>query len=305
MKIYFSWRTTVICLFLILGMLRAAVWQWERHQAKVAYIDTLRARLEFEPAPIGKLISEIKDPEDIIHRRVLVKGEFDYGREVVLRNRRYQDEPGVHVLTPLKIESTSSYVLVDRGFIPLANSSRKERATFRAQKDTEFVGLVKAQAIPRMFAPKDPDTGADKPWVDAWLRVDLAKISKQLPYELLPFYLETVTTSSTAETVKNIIKDRNGREELLVLHLPRRINAGSDSGNTHVAFPVPLPDTVIPPGRHLGYVYEWTFMALLTALGGIALQLRPRQGVLYGRAKNEYMPVSNSIRNLETENPGP
>jgi hypothetical protein len=39
-------------------------------------------------------------------------------------------------------------------------------------------------------------------------------------------------------------------------------------------YPFPAYDTTPPPDIHIGYVYEWAFMALLTFLIGLVLQFR-------------------------------
>ena len=39
-------------------------------------------------------------------------------------------------------------------------------------------------------------------------------------------------------------------------------------------YPIPVYDTVIPPGRHLGYVFEWAVMALMTFLICLILQFK-------------------------------
>ena len=71
-----------------------------------------------------------------------------------------------------------------------------------------------------------------------------------------------------------IVTSSSGREEILMLS-PRTAQIQSASKLTPERFPIPMYDTVIPPGRHLGYVYEWAFMALATLAIGVVLQLRP------------------------------
>ena len=49
-------------------------------------------------------------------------------------------------------------------------------------------------------------------------------------------------------------------------------NFGMDSPD--VQYPIPTYDITPPPDIHLGYVYEWAFMALLTLAIGIIMQLK-------------------------------
>lgn len=56
--------------------------------------------------------------EDILLRRVEVRGEFEPKFTVFVDNRLHQHQPGYHVATPLRIAGTQRYVLVNRGWVP-------------------------------------------------------------------------------------------------------------------------------------------------------------------------------------------
>ena len=67
---------------------------------------------------------------------------------------------------------------------------------------------------------------------------------------------------------------KKGKDELFFLPAKENvIRAPSEIPNYD--WPVPVFNTVIPPGRHFGYVFEWAIMALMTALICLVLQLRP------------------------------
>jgi len=50
-------------------------------------------------------------------RRVRVSGQFDVAHEILLDNRVLNGKPGYHVVTPLKIDQSARYVLIDRGWV--------------------------------------------------------------------------------------------------------------------------------------------------------------------------------------------
>ncbi|MBX7138208.1 MAG: SURF1 family protein [Oligoflexia bacterium] len=279
MKIYIRPTVSIIGAILIVLMLRASYWQWERHLFKQSYIHTMGERLQ---QPIAALDSVINaSPAEVSYRRVQIEGDFDFDHEIVLRNRSLDGAAGVHVLTPLKFNGNTTRLIVDRGFIPLEKSQKSDRALFRKDPHVNFVGLIKETVAPsswlaKLLAPADPPSGEGRPWVDAWLRVDLEKISKQLPYAVLPFYVETMPSTESAEAEKQIVKAGTGREEMLFMGL-RDPAVDSRAPRALADYPVPAFDTVIPPGRHLGYVYEWALMAVMTFLICWVLQLKPRR----------------------------
>ena len=261
-------------------MCRLSYWQWNRHLEKVELIKEMDQRLLVPPI-------SIKDPlttpgvdwaRSLIHRRLLIEGTYDFEHEMILRNRRHFNQPGVMILTPLRIKDTDSWILVNRGYIPLKYASKKTRSQFQKPSTVHFVGLIKETNPRRFLAPSDPPAGGSNPWVDEWLRVDLANIEKQLPYQLLPVYTE-VMPSADLEKVKNdILSTESGKSEILSL-VARSATTSSEANVPQLgldSLPTPLNDLIIPPGRHLGYVFEWVILAILTAFLAVIIQLRSR-----------------------------
>jgi cytochrome oxidase assembly protein ShyY1 len=276
LKTLFTRSRTIVIIgcFLSLMMIRLSYWQWERHLEKKVIIQTLEARLEQPPVAFEDMLAEQnKGWDDYVHRRVMLSGTFDYDHEVVLRNRRLNGLAGVHILTPFKIDATNDWLLVSRGFIPLNASTPQKRKQFRGEKHTTLIGLIKEGAHRRSLAPADPSSGPQKTWVDAWLRVDIAGIARQLPYPLLPLWAEKMDDKSLKEIRESIVKSSEGRSEILSLATRAVVTAPKSPGE---GFPIPVYDIIIPPGRHMGYVFEWALMALGTLLGTFILQLKRR-----------------------------
>lgn len=255
-------------------MLRAAVWQYHRHIEKQEYIHLLNQRLS---EPVLDIIELLKNPDTdwtkLLNRRVVISGEFDFKHEIVISNRRHNDTAGKHVITPLKIDGTEKYILVNRGFIPYKISQPENRLKFQNPHRMNFVGLLKEPSHKVFFLqPSDPSPQPGK-FFDDWLRVDIDKISLQTPYKLLPLYAEIMNTAEHEEIVKQIV--RSSSDKTAMLFLPARASSLElAESNPTEKLPIPVFDTVIPPGRHYGYIWEWSFMALATLLIGIIIQLK-------------------------------
>jgi surfeit locus 1 family protein len=222
-------------LFLTLGF-----WQLQRLEQKRAANALSLARMQEPPLPLpGQPI----DPEQANLRRATVRGTYDYGQEIVLRNRTLNEMPGVHVIVPIRIAGSDAAVLVDRGWIPYEMADHAQRAQFRdAAGEVEVNGILRqSQVRPGSIAPADPPLGPDRPRLDAWHRVDLPRIQEQIPYPLLPLYLE---------------EDQAPGEPI------RR-------------FPRAEPELALSEGGHLGYAVQWfAFAGIL--LGGYALFFHQR-----------------------------
>ena len=98
-----------IALTLALGQ-----WQIGRAQFKESLQDRYNA-LSREPAVNvdGQAIAV----DDVLLRRVEVRGEYASRFTVFVDNQIHQHRPGFHVATPLRISGSQRYVLVNRGWV--------------------------------------------------------------------------------------------------------------------------------------------------------------------------------------------
>lgn len=279
MEFRFSLKATLVTGALAVGMVCASFWQWGRHLQKQDLIDHLHETLTLEPIPLAELLTTAPAWEQLTFRRIKVSGTYDFEHEMLLRNRNLEGRAGGHAITPLKIDNSNSYLLVDRGFIPLGRESKEGRAQYQDPQRAELYGLVKNSMAPKFMAPNDPPAGADKPWVDQWLRVNIPEMRKQLPYEVLPIYIEVMQDPNDPLLASKIVREgAAGRNDVLMLTGQKNVeNFGMDSPD--IRYPIPTYDITPPPDIHLGYVYEWAFMALITIAIGFIMQLkRPQRG---------------------------
>ena len=54
------------------------------------------------------------------YTRLILQGKFDPKRHVLIDNRVYRGQPGVHVLTPFRSAISSTLLVVNRGWLPMA-----------------------------------------------------------------------------------------------------------------------------------------------------------------------------------------
>jgi surfeit locus 1 family protein len=216
-------------------------WQLERRAQQRAANALTLARLE---QPALRLDGGALDPAEADLRRGVARGTYDYDHEVVLRNQTHNELPGVDLLTPLRIEGSDAAVLVNRGYIPFEMARPDQRAVFRAEAGAvEVRGILRAaQTRPSRFAPADPTPVPGQAGLDAWFRADIERIQEQVPYRLLPVFLEQEAAPPAAGQ-------------------PR--------------FPRPEPEISLSEGSHLFYAGQWfAFAALL--VGGYAARIRSR-----------------------------
>lgn len=274
MRFNWSLKVNVIGLLLVALFLRLSYWQYERHQWKLGYIDQMRNRLALEPVNLDVLLTQGSQPQELAYRRVRVAGDYDFSEEILIRNRKFKHAMGYHVLTPLSLEGSTYSILVNRGFIPLSKAPIEQRRAYQHPKSVNFVGLVKEAETHSFLAPVDPPNDKEHK-LEAWLRPDISRIAAQLPFPVLPFYLEIMQIDDLVAVEQSIVDSSlSGRDEIMMMTPREGMMKLEDDDVGKGQYPIPVFDTVIPPGRHFGYIFEWAFMALLTIAICVVLQLR-------------------------------
>jgi surfeit locus 1 family protein len=184
LKILFNRRWWWATLLVLLGMgimIRLSVWQFDRLEQRRAQNAELAATLEADPLrlhaePLPAPPAELED------RKVAARGEYDFDAQLLLKVQNWQNRAGVHLITPLRLAGRDTAVLVDRGWIPLAE--KENLAQFNQPGTVTVEGYVALSQTLLREAAVTP-TGPQQ----EWYRVDVAAIAEQMPYDLLPFYV--------------------------------------------------------------------------------------------------------------------
>ena len=168
---------------------RLGIWQLHRlreRQAANASQAILRAEPELALAGRGQV--------NPIQRRVVVTGVYDRTHELVLRGRALQGDPGVSLVTPLRVPALAdTAVLVERGFVPTPDAVRlrPDSGAF----DEPDTRIVRGIALP-ITSGDDRGAPLEHDGHTTWRRLDLAALRAQLPYPVLDVYvLQTPDTA--------------------------------------------------------------------------------------------------------------
>lgn len=218
---------------------RLGIWQLDRLQQRRAF----NAQFETARAEPGLDLNQ-ELPEGITEmewRPVKVTGEYDFVNQIALRNQYNGNQYGYHLLTPLLLSSSippasagqAQAVFVDRGWIPAdGNSHPADWRKYDEPGTVHVFGQIRlGQARPAFGGVADvlPDNGTK---LDIWNNADLEHIAIQMPYPILPVYVQPATDASDIEP------------------------------------PIPYqPEVEITEGPHLGYALQWFAFATILFIG--------------------------------------
>lgn len=111
----------LLAVVLCAGLMTLCVWQVQRLQWKLALIERVEQRVSAAPTPApGPPEWSGISREANEYQRVQVSGRFDHSRQTLVRASTNLGR-GFWVITPLQT-STGFWILVNRGFVPSANS---------------------------------------------------------------------------------------------------------------------------------------------------------------------------------------
>jgi surfeit locus 1 family protein len=88
-----------------------------RAAQKLALHAAIEQRQALAPVSQGELLAG-RNPADLLHRMIALRGTWVGSRTVFLDNRQMQAKIGFYVVTPLRLEGSGAAVLVQRGWAP-------------------------------------------------------------------------------------------------------------------------------------------------------------------------------------------
>jgi len=202
---------------LLFGYLGA--WQSGKGERLAQQLDRRAERSQHGPVAMnGSLV----DPLVAQDAPFTVVGTYEAQHQIFLDNRQENDQPGVHVITPLKIAGSETRVLINRGWVgwTLGRSVLPVVATPVGR--VQITGLATVPTNKKFFLMPDHPESSPK----LWARLDLARFQNLLGHPLQPVVLQ---------------------------------QTGGDAPDTLVRHWPPPDDRV---GKHRGYAFQWYGMAV-------------------------------------------
>ena len=224
--------------------IKAGLWQYNKAELKQSLQTQLNARLAEPPTALtdnliaDKLIAgKILDLENLRYRRVKFTGIYDTRFQVLLDNQVENTVAGYHVFTPMQVEGSQVYVLVNRGWIK-GSSDRKPPVVTAPQGKQEIEGDIGLPAA-KFFTLETPPA-EDGNWQLVWQNLDMQRYIKSVPFAVQPFVV--------------------------------RLDAKSKAGGFVRNWPAPGERV----NMHLGYAYQWFGFALTLLVIYIVLNVKKK-----------------------------
>ncbi len=192
----------LLALFVYLGLWQAG--KGERLAAERAQ-HAQRARLG--PVRIGTALA---DADALRDAPVTVRGQYEPQHQFFVDNRQENGRPGVHVVTPLKIEGGETRILVNRGWIgwPHGRQTLPEVAT--------PMGLIEVTGVAAMPKVKKfllmPEHAESRQQL--WPVLDVQRFTQWVSYPVQP----VVVLQNSTDAQDGLIRNWQPPEDRVAMH---------------------------------------------------------------------------------------
>lgn len=240
---------TALMLLVVAVCVRLGFWQLDRLEQRTERNRLIEERLA---TPALTVSSAQLDTTGLAYRTVELHGEYDHARSFILAGRALGGRPGVHVVTPLRLEGDAGVVLVNRGWLHSPDAASVDLAPYRDETGpVRLRGMVvpffQTLASTDDAGARERTTGsvrveavrdADDESVPIWFRPDSDGVRASLPYPVADFIVQALPEEGAPDR------------------------------------PTRLPPPELDRGPHLGYAIQWFSFAAVALVGWGVLALR-------------------------------
>jgi surfeit locus 1 family protein len=181
------WLATLLIFIASAVCIRLSIWQVSRLKETRAFYNHMVAVQKMPPLNLPAQ----GDLTTLEYRPVTATGTYDFRNQIATRDQYNGVQPGYHLLTPLRL-SDQETVLVDRGWIPSdGNSAPADWHQYDQSGQVTVSGIVRlGQSQPTPGSDADPTLAPNQTRLDFWVYVNMDRIRQQIPYPILPIYIQ-------------------------------------------------------------------------------------------------------------------
>ncbi len=172
---------TLGVLILLPVLLSLGFWQLDRAQQKRAIQAEYDARSRDERVEIG---SQLQQADDLRFYRVVAHGTYEPRYQLLIDNRVQDGRVGYYVITPLRIGSSNTLVLVNRGWVPMGQTRDDLPKANAPSGMLEITGIATVPSD-RIFMFTEPPAPTDK-WQRVWQHIDIKRFAAAVPFRVQP-----------------------------------------------------------------------------------------------------------------------
>jgi surfeit locus 1 family protein len=172
---------TVGVVILLPVLVSLGFWQLDRAEQKRAIQAEYDARSRDERVEIG---SQLQQADGLRFYRVIAQGTYQPQYQLLIDNRIQDGRVGYFVITPLRIGSSRTVVLVNRGWVPMGETRDDLPKTNAPSGMLEITGVATVPSD-KVFMFTEPPAPKGK-WQLVWQHMDMKRFAAAVPFSVQP-----------------------------------------------------------------------------------------------------------------------
>jgi surfeit locus 1 family protein len=202
---------TIACMALFLKL---GFWQYQKALLKIELHNAFQSENTSRQNSFPLHHLNVQDKNNVMwnHKHVKVTGQYEKKYEIFLDNQVSESKAGFHVVTPLKIEDTDEYVLVNRGWIP-ANAQHDDFPDVITPNERVEVEGVIWLPSQRYFTLDEEQKTSD--FQRVWQYMDVKQYQQKVPIKVSALLIKLDKNS----TAGGFVRDWSVPQGRIVTHL--------------------------------------------------------------------------------------
>lgn len=206
LRFHFKLLPALGCLLGLLLFVYLGLWQSGKGDRLQADLAQRAARNQLGPVPVGTALVDALQVRDA---PIAVVGEFEPQQQIFLDNRQHDGLPGVHVITPLKIDGSDTRILVNRGWVGWTQGRGVLPMIATPAGQVRLTGLAFVPSGKKFFLmPDHPEAS------NLWARLDMARFATLLKHPLQP----VVLLQTSADAADGLVRRWEPPEDRVAMH---------------------------------------------------------------------------------------
>jgi len=172
------------------------LWQLGKAERRAAELTQHSERAKLGPYSID---SKLVDSRSLQDARVSVRGRFEPQEQFFVDNKQENGKPGVHVVTPLKIEGGTTRILVNRGWAGWVQGRQVLPPIPVVDGVVEVSGVADVPVNKNFFLMPEHAQSLTQ----LWSRLDLQRFTVEHNYPVQPVVILQVSAAAPDGLIRN------------------------------------------------------------------------------------------------------
>jgi surfeit locus 1 family protein len=191
-----SWLGLIILMICIPLFIKLGLWQYNKAELRKEIQSSYNASLDQDALVLP---DNLTDVDAWKYKKIKVKGQYETKYQILLDNQVEENVAGFHVITPLRLDGSNDYVLINRGWVAGGANHTDIPTINTPDYSLEIIGFVWVPSKKIFSLESDNEKSS---WKTVWQHMDMERYQKSIPIHILPLVIKLDSKSNAGGFVR-------------------------------------------------------------------------------------------------------